>query len=33
VEYLTSLIIAILILFTGGEFLISSIKLVIKPEP
>ena len=28
VEYLTSLIIAVLILFTGGEFLISSVKLV-----
>jgi cation diffusion facilitator family transporter len=33
VEYLTSLIIAMLILFTGGEFLISSIKLVVHPEP
>jgi cation diffusion facilitator family transporter len=31
VEYLTSLIIAILILITGAELLISSVKLVIKP--
>ena len=33
VEYLTSLIIAVLILFTGGEFLISSVKLVMNPQP
>lgn len=31
VEYLTSLIIAVIILFTGGELLISSIKLIINP--
>ena len=32
IEYLTSLVIAILILVTGTEMLISSVKLVIHPE-
>lgn len=32
IEYLTSLIIATLILITGGEMLISSIKLIFNPE-
>lgn len=32
IEYLTSLIIATLILVTGGEMLISSIKLIFNPE-
>lgn len=32
VEYLTSLIIAMLILFTGTEMMISSVKLILNPE-
>ncbi|MCQ2460838.1 MAG: cation diffusion facilitator family transporter [Clostridia bacterium] len=33
VEYFTSMIIAALVLFAGGEFLISSVKKIISPEP
>ena len=33
VEYFTSMIIAALVLFAGGEFIINSIKKIIHPEP
>lgn len=33
VEYFTSMIIAALVLFAGGEFLIGSVKKIISPEP
>ena len=33
IEYFTSMIIAALVLFAGGEFLISSVKKIISPEP
>ena len=33
IEYFSSIIIAVLILFTGGQFLIESVKKILHPEP
>lgn len=33
VEYFSSLLISVLVLFTGGQFMVSSVKKIIHPEP